>query len=224
MKLCVPIIETDVNSFINKIKEVQEVNVDLIELRIDYLDNISEVLDQILQVKSNKPYILTIRKASEGGKSSLDENTRMNLFLKAMDRVNYIDVEYSSEEIAKKLIDKKKCKIILSMHDFEKTPSKRELNNIIDEMFNFGADIAKIAVMCKSYDDSIKLIELLDHWKNKDVIIIGMGSFGTFTRILSPIFDPFLNFVSLSLGRESAPGQITLEQMHKFMAILKRKE
>ena len=225
MKLCVPIIDRDVDSFIEAIGKVNGSTADVIELRIDYLDTISaEVLDKILSTKSDKPYILTIRSDDEGGKSKLDEKKRLDLFLGFQDRVDFIDVEYAKKETLKSLIAQKKCRVIVSMHDFEKTPTNEFLNDYIQKAFDLGADIAKFAVMCTSYDDSIRLLELMDTWKDKNVIIIGMGQYGTLTRILSPLFNPYLTFVSLDLGSESAPGQITLAQMRKFLDLLKKNE
>ena len=223
MKLCVPIIEKEVDSFINAIKRANDTNTDLVELRIDYLKTISaEVLDQILATKSDKSLILTIRTKEEGGMSSLDEKIRQDLFLKFQDKVDYVDVEFAAKKTAKALISEKKSRIIISMHDFENTPPNSFLSDFINQAFDFGADIAKIAVMCNSFDDSLQLLELLDEWKNKNVIIIGMGEFGTLTRLLSPMFNPYMTFVSADESSKSAPGQITLNQMGKILDLLNK--
>ena len=47
---------------------------------------------------------------------------------------------------------------------------------------------------------------------------MAMGETGVLTRVLARKFGAFLTFASLEAGRESAPGQLTLADIHAALA------
>ena len=55
--------------------------------------------------------------------------------------------------------------IIMSNHDFDKTPATSELERRLTLMKIFGADIAKIAVMPNSARDVLNLLLATDNMK-----------------------------------------------------------
>src|SRR5699024_2522970 len=57
--------------------------------------------------------------------------------------------------------------IIMSNHDFDKTPATSELERRLTLMKIFGADIAKIAVMPNSARDVLNLLLATDNMKYK---------------------------------------------------------
>ncbi len=95
----------------------------------------------------------------------------------------YVDVEYEApEEYKKEIIDlvktlpPKSCQIVVSYHNYQITPSMDELNKIVKDSFDFGADIAKIAVLCNSYADASRVLGLYDN--GKSIVSLGMGHHG----------------------------------------------
>src|SRR5260370_21632202 len=76
------------------------------------------------------PKILTIRDPREGGKESLSESERLNLFRELLPHVDYIDVElrnfslYSDALAAARTSAKQ---LIVSVHDFDKTPRVEQM-------------------------------------------------------------------------------------------------
>lgn len=69
--------------------------------------------------------------------------------------------------------------MILSFHDFEKTPSYDELCRVIDEMVVCGADVCKIAVIPETFSD-VAVIHLLVEYMQltypaKEYVLISMG-------------------------------------------------
>jgi len=48
-----------------------------------------------------------------------------------------------------------------------------------------------------------------------------MGEEGKISRIMAPYFGSYLSFASLERGAESAPGQLTVEEMREIFRILK---
>ena len=133
-----------------------------------------------------------------------DRKNKNNL-IKAIDEgCDFVDVEIESQK-KEKVIEKAKsndCKVIASMHDFEKTPE--------NFLFNKGkADMFKIAAKVNSVEDCKRLLNLLRN--RKDLIVIGMGELGTFTRIVAPLLGSYLTYASID--QSIAPGQLSLETM-----------
>jgi 3-dehydroquinate dehydratase type I len=47
-----------------------------------------------------------------------------------------------------------------------------------------------------------------------------MGQAGKISRILSPLFGGIFTYASVSKGRESAPGQLTITELREIYALL----
>lgn len=65
-----------------------------------------------------------------------------------------------------KLISGKKpetCKLIVSSHNFENTPSTEELENLVAQIQATGADIVKIATTATEIVDVAKMFQILVH-------------------------------------------------------------
>ena len=108
------------------------------------------------------------------------------------------------------------CRVIVSFHDSEGTPSREELEETVSRCFAADADVAKIACLARSPADAARLLGLLGHgWP---VIAIGMGPMGKITRVAAPFLGSPFTFCSLGEGNETAPGQIPYEAL---AAILK---
>jgi 3-dehydroquinate dehydratase type I len=112
------------------------------------------------------------------------------------------------------------CKIIVSFHDFETTPSRDELEATISRCFAAGADVAKIACLARSPADAARLLGLLGHgWP---VIAIGMGPLGKITRVAAPFLGSPFTFSSRNDGHETAPGQIQYETLAAILEEVER--
>ncbi|OFY91405.1 MAG: hypothetical protein A2236_00380, partial [Bacteroidetes bacterium RIFOXYA2_FULL_33_7] len=76
----------------------------------------------------------------------------------------FIDIETELFENLKleltPFAQKYNTKIIISYHNFEKTPSQKELQKIIKNCFNQGADIVKIACKSNSEKDNLRILDL----------------------------------------------------------------
>ena len=101
-------------------------------------------------------------------------------------------------------------RLILSRHDFARTPGEEELRGWQARMFELGADVAKIACRANDIVDCARTLALLGAGRT---IALSMGEEGVITRLLAPKFGGFLTFGALDAARASAPGQPTLERM-----------
>ena len=185
---------------------------DIVELRIDYipeLQNAEACIEESLKRKI-KPVIITNRPVREGGKFNGSEQDRLRLLQKAIDLgVDYVDVEYDS---IKQITRRNSSKIIISHHNFKETP--HDLSKIYDEICQQKPDIVKIVTHANDITDNIRIFELLQS-TNIPTISFCMGELGYISRILTGKFGGFLTFASLEKGKESAPGQLTVDELSK---------
>ena len=89
-------------------------------------------------------------------------------------------------------------------------------------MQEYGADIPKIAVMPKSVDDVITLLDATNTMKtqygDRPLITMSMGGTGVISRLAGEVFGSAFTF---GAGKEaSAPGQIPVAELRKVLEIL----
>lgn len=199
---------------------------DVVELRIDSIRNAN--LRKLLSAKTGR-ILVTARRKDEGGSFEGNEKERISLLREAVTlRAGFVDIELSTDEtFAKKLLgDIKKygdqTKLIVSHHDFNGTPSERKLQNIFNECVGRGAHIVKIATFANSAEDNLKILKLISYAKktNRKIIALCMGEKGKMSRVMAPLFGSHMSFAVLEKGLESAPGQLTVEEMKTIGRIL----
>ncbi|MEK6949104.1 MAG: shikimate dehydrogenase [Nanoarchaeota archaeon] len=212
-EVCIPIIAPTLEKAIGELKEAEK-SVDLIELRIDYINNIDEKkLKKILEKRAKKA-IVTCRPKSLCGNFEGSEEERINLLKKAVEfNADFIDIEIESGKAAiNELIENKhNAKVIVSYHNLKETPPLNELQKKYEEIKKLSRDLIKIVANANSINDNFIIFELL---KNKsDLIAFCMGIRGQISRILAPKYGSRMTFASLKEGKESASGQISIEEM-----------
>lgn len=221
-KICVPVIEKNEKEIIKYIKYINKLPIDIIEFRADfYLEDIIEseekninnrMIDLSKDIKkiTNKPILFTVRSDKEGGKIKNNfYNKIINIYKTIVENkcFDLIDLEILSlkEKDIKniiKLSKEKNIKTILSNHNFNKTPSKKNIISLINKMIKLKCDIVKVAYMPKNKKDVIILLDAISEIKDFPVIAISMGKLGTITRI----FGSVMTFASAKSS--SAPGQL----------------
>ena len=216
-KICIPVVETSLDKALRTIQQANQV-ADLIELRIDYLRK-PEITT--LVNGRQKPFIITNRREEEGGKYRGDERKRLEVLKEAIDlAVEYVDVEMRSEEslLHNLLANKKETQIILSFHDFQKTPSIKELKKLFDRMTRLGADIAKIVTFARTWEDNLNVLLLTAYAikRKQEIVAFCMGEKGKMSRLFSPIMGAAWAYASLTRGKASASGQLTVREMKEI--------
>lgn len=186
-------------------------DLDFAELRLDTMDFSEYAVKKIFSMPLK--LIATCRSGTKNDKQ------RQGLLLAAIDAgAAYVDVELEADEnYRSKLIEtakQKHCKVIISYHNFEKTPNKVELKHIMQDCFDAGADIAKIACQVNCDQDNARLLSLLD--SDEKLVVIGMGEKGKITRIVAPLLGSEFTFAALSKGQETASGQITKQELEEI--------
>ena len=209
-------------------------NADLIEWRIDFFDQVEdaeklvETAKKLRQVMSEMPLLTTFRTHFEGGVKKLSEEEYFDIcrVLIKEKATDLLDLElFRKTSKLKEIIaeaHENNIYIIMSNHDFDKTPATSELERRLTLMKTFGADIAKIAVMPNSARDVLNLLLATDNMKYKlncPLITMAMGDLGKVTRISGEVFGSCLTFGTV--GDASAPGQIESTNLKGILNTLK---
>lgn len=214
LKICISVIGLTLESFLLQLKKAQNLS-NFIELRVDFIQDISPEMLDVIATHTNKKSILCCRAKRDGGKfdGTLEEQ---NKILQVGNNLgfNYLDIDF---DLANKItIQNKKSKFILSYHNFKKTPDFKELDSIAAHMSHFKPDVLKFAVMINTQTDVKTLFQLLINKKeNENMIILGMGDQGKITRLLAPLLGGYLTFASLE-EEKSESGQIAFQAMKNF--------
>ncbi len=233
VKICVPITGTDEKQILNDIEKLKDVDFDLIELRIDYYEHVEDfnkvgLLLENIRKSYYKPILFTFRTKKEGGTHEFSEEKyfALNYFAVNTGLIDLVDIElFSSEENIKNIITlahEKNIKVVMSNHDFNKTPAREEIVNRLVKMQGYDADITKIAVMPNCEEDVLTLLfatlEIKKEKGDRPFITISMGSLGAVTRLTGELFGSCLTFASLD--KSSAPGQINVRNAREMLNIL----
>jgi 3-dehydroquinate dehydratase-1 len=215
-------------------KKAAEKGADILEIRLDLLGirDPEKAAETIREIKSETglPVLVTNRPGAEGGKWEGKEEDRIGLLtdlLSLKDGPDAIDIELSAgrkerDKVIKAAKDHGK-NVIVSSHDFLKTPSFQEMRTTLEEMFLAGADIAKLAVMPQSMEDTLNLLRVTLNFKNagKSVCTIAMGRQGKHTRVIAPLYGSVLTYASIESDATAAPGQLPVNEVKKIMEMLK---
>lgn len=211
-KIAIPIFQAKKEDVIKVAEDCIEKGADVLEFRIDALDNpnfkdIQEIIEEI-----NFPMIATNRISSEGGSFKGTEEERIDILLKCAPLVDYVDIELQSDDKYIKQIHDTGVTTIVSYHDFHKTPEINEIMYIVEKEQKLG-DIAKVAFMPNDLDDTLKILAILSHCEN--TISISMSDLGSYTRVMASKFDSPITFAA---GTDvTAPGQIDIETMKSLL-------
>jgi 3-dehydroquinate dehydratase I len=222
--ICLPLVATDQASLISQAKEVAAFAPDMIEWRIDKFDVVDEIPKDLAALSALRdtigeiPLILTCRIITEGGFQKIPQEVRLKLNLAAIQsgQVDLLDTELSNGDALarriKEACSKSGVKLILSYHDFEKTPDSAFIQDCLIKARDLGADVAKVAVMPKSYQDVLTLLGATYTARTEKldipIVTMSMGEIGAITRIAGGLFGSDLTF---AVGKaSSAPGQIPI--------------
>ena len=212
-KTCVSIAEKNPK----KIKDILKKSLlksEYAEIRLDFVKP-SEI-PNILQDIGGKisRCVCTLRPKNEGGKFSGKENERISI-IKLISEYNpfLLDVEFNTLKKNQKLrqyLKKSNTDILVSWHDFKKTPSVNSLNSRLKEMKKLS-NFVKIVTVAKSISDTSRILSLYNKSSKTKLIAFAMGEQAKFSRILCIHLGSPYTYVSL--GKAVAPGQFSLDDM-----------
>ena len=233
-KIAVSLMGTNDAELEAEISKLKNIEFDVAEWRIDFykdVEKIESVKKTLLYIRkwlNNIPIIFTFRSKNEGGNKDISKEYYIKLLLEVIEtkEADLIDVElFTGDDEVEKIINRAHengVKVIISNHDFEKTPSKEEIIKRIEKMIDLGADIPKIALMPKCREDVLTLLSTTSYIDEKysdiPIITMSMGSIGMVSRIAGELFGSSLTFGAAE--KSSAPGQIQANELSTILQII----
>ena len=219
--ICVPVTEKTAGAVKERMREAADWDCEAVEWRADAFEGIGDpslvrdLLRRIIPLLSEKILIFTIRTSSDGGHLDMDRGDYFAL-CKAADECgcDMVDVEFNAgeDDVTAFIREKHSSRVIVSYHDFEKTPPEDEMRSLMRAMVRTGADAVKLAVMPRKEADADSLMDAVRrmHEEYADIpfIAMSMGETGRKSRYLCERFGSSLTFAAV--GEGSAPGQLPL--------------
>lgn len=221
-KICMSLTEKTVEEIVQGASELLEKGADLIEWRVDFFERhpdesaVKGVLRQLRPVLGDTPLLFTFRTAEEGGsaKISVEAYESLNRWAIQSPEADLIDLElFRGKDLGQRLIPLAHAhgkKVLLSNHDFDKTPPRDEVLHRLMQMKTLGADIVKIALMPNDKQDVLTLMEasvaFSEAHSDLPLVTMSMGPLGVISRIAGGFTGSAITFGAGKVA--SAPGQI----------------
>ncbi|MBD3321656.1 MAG: type I 3-dehydroquinate dehydratase [Chitinivibrionales bacterium] len=186
---------------------------DMLEIRADLLGMPAEELQEYtgnIKKTVDSPLIGTIRETDENSRY------RLSLFELLIPLVDSIDIEIDSAINSEVIAMAKDKPVIVSDHDFEKTPSDSALQSIAEKGTELGGSIIKIAAMATCRRDVIRLLRFTESCAC-NLVTIAMGETGTVSRVIAPLFGSLFTYAFI--GGAVAPGQLSLDKMAEQISL-----
>jgi len=237
--VCTPLVGSTREALVEEAAAVAAKHPDVVEWRVDFFERIAradEVVDAARAIKAalakdagEVPLIFTRRSPREGGRPvPISEPEVLGLYEAACasGSIDLVDLELgnAAEDVrrVREASRRGDVKLILSYHDFERTPPAGVLHQKFLDAQRMDADAAKVAVMPRSLDDVLTLLSATlkaDEVLRIPLLSMSMGEYGSLTRMCGWMFGSTLTF---AIGRgSSAPGQVPIEDLRTVIEILR---
>ncbi len=227
-KLIVPIPAQGPEQAKQQIKSAQAAGAEMLELRVDYLENLSVemVRDMVAEIKKagakSLPVIVTCRDKQQGGARNHPRQLRVDVLTGALKAgADFIDFEYDNflvtenqERIRLAVSQHSKSRLILSAHNF-----KANFDNIgklyRDISTVSPGAIPKLVYTANHINDCFEAFDLL-HRTSSERIVFCMGEAGLISRIIAKKLNSLVTFASIGQENATAPGQLTIKQFREL--------
>jgi 3-dehydroquinate dehydratase-1 len=198
-----------------KVHDLVRHGCDMLEIRADlFAGSFDETLAYLgrLRTAVAVPVIGTLRETPG------NRDVRLDMFRRLVPLVDCVDIEIDTSIAGQVIAAAREAKVavMVSEHDFDKTPDIAALTRIVDTARGMGARIVKIAAMARTSDDVTRLLRFAQDNRDGGIVAISMGEYGMVSRVLAPLFGSLLSygFVEASV----APGQVSALELVGEMA------
>jgi len=224
--IAVPIAAKDFDTARGQIRSALEAGAEMLELRTDYLANLSPHLAVKLlrEAKSARPrpslpVIVTCRDKDQGGSIKYDRELRTEVLVASLRAgADFIDIEYDNflsagirERILQALAENQSARLIISAHNFA-GPFDDIAQLYRDILWRQERAIPKLVYTANHINDCFQAFDLLYNTKGQRIIFC-MGRAGLISRIIAKKLGSFLTFASIEAASATAPGQLTIGQI-----------
>lgn len=233
-KVCVPMVGETLPKLKEEAELLKTIDLDVVEWRVDFfegaeeIERVKEALAEIRAILPKTPLLFTFRSAKEGGEKNISREyyLALNRVIAETRQVDFIDVElFSGDQDVKILIEAAHANgvfVVISNHDFDKTPAKEEIIARLRKAQDLGGDLPKIAVMPNSAEDVLTLLDatntMNEQYANRPIITMSMSGKGVISRLVGEVFGSALTFGAAE--KASAPGQVPVGELRKVLSLL----
>jgi 3-dehydroquinate dehydratase I len=221
-KVCVSITSSAPEDLKNQIMRAFSYGADFVEIRFDFLmpPDMQESLKIVESIRNRA--VFTLRSVQQNGKF-IGKNEDRIFWLKqlALSQPMLLDIELHTLRDNDELVDfftEQKTRMLVSWHDFEKTPTRNELIDLLGEM-RIYSNYVKLVTTARNVDDCIRLLDLYKVVTELNLISFAMGELGILSRILCTIYGN-APFTYAALEEPFVSGQLTIQQMRKLYDII----
>lgn len=207
----VGIIDTSISN--SQIKTFADSGVDIFEIRADLfnkpIDHVTDYINNVVKTSApTAPLIGTLRECAN------IKGDRVNEYISLAQHVDIIDIELGMQK-SRDIVDAVSAHtcIMVSEHDFEKTPTVPELDDIVKRSLDQGAQIVKIATTANSFKDVTRLLRYTEDC-DMPLVTMAMGDIGRITRLAAPCFGSL--FVYGYLRKPLVSGQLSVGEILQF--------
>lgn len=217
-RICVSVSSTSPKELCRRAQRAEALSADLVEVRLDELGNHQEISTVAKSVEV--PVVATNRPVSQKGSFVGPESERLSLLMDAVEGgAAYLDIESSTSRLDQVIETFRKtgAKIILSHHNYSRTPRLSELKSTLAKLQKNNSDLCKIVTTARSLEDNLTILSLLKtNRRNNSLVSFAMGKPGVWSRILSPFYGADFTYASLKRGLETAPGQPSISELRRI--------
>lgn len=222
-RVCVAVSAADGAEMVEKAEALTRDN-SFLEFRLDHISKPGLALPKVKQFVDNNPgtvVIATCRRAANGGKFRGSIASQLDILAKATAAgCQLVDVELQTAlkckpEQLQKL--RTRAALILSFHDFRGT---KKLDETLEKMRAFPADFYKVVSTATTLADNVAMIQFLGREADSQSLVgVCMGEQGIISRVLGVRAGSVFTFASLGHGEETAPGQVTAQELRSVYRI-----
>ena len=223
-KYCLPIITPHKAAVVETIQN-NLADYEYFEVWLDYVEDIDEAfIHQLIELLGGRLILLFRRQNLEAIKMPFDHRLSILQLLKDTDVLVDLDINQQSVELDYIREHGLGLRTIVSYHNYEQTPNTVQLQAVIATMAGYRPGIYKLATLCNSPEDGLRLLDLLLQLKvsRQSVIVLGMGEFGRITRVFGAQLGNEMTFAPKVKDESSAPGQLTRDQLEIIFKELER--
>lgn len=234
--ICAPLVARTREALLGEARAVAVKRPDLLEWRVDHFCAIGDTQEVLATAQALReaaggiPVLFTRRSQREGGEPiDLAEAQVVQLYRAVCDAraVELVDFEMGNDAADVQAVRGSSraagIGLVLSFHDFQRTPPLEQLAARFEQAERLGADVAKVAVMPQGPDDVLRLLQATAQASRErriPVVSMSMAGWGAITRLGGGLFGSALTF---AVGQNpSAPGQIAIDDVRSVLAILQR--
>ncbi len=193
---------------------------DIVEIRLDIWGNFfrEEMLEKMARFKGKVgiPMLVSFR----GGHPF--PAWWQPIHWRALGAAAMIDVEWNPKYPWREIIRNVKkfnLGLVISHHDYQTTPSEKNLIKIARTAYAKKADIVKIATRVKTESDIRTLLAVNQRFAPKKLMtVMGMGPLGTLSRLVGPLFHTCLLYGYI--GTPTASGQLPYRDLQERIRAL----